>query len=193
MSASLLRSSDLQPTIFSRCHFPMHLTASTRNLPFEIVVHEYLDPSSLGAAAGSSTVIISCVTCATLTTYNFINIAAWLVINFQIPLMDKLKEVILSAGEFQLDDKGYMRFYKRQEYKPCHQKGFGELEDFDGRIEKLTDAETIKVMAVKNCLSDAVRIVRREASEESNCENVEGNGAEDSPGSAECPSHNLLI
>ncbi|KAF1756121.1 hypothetical protein GCK72_012574 [Caenorhabditis remanei] len=46
-----------KPTIFSRCHFAMHLTASTRNLPFEIVEHEYLDPSSLGAAAaGSSTV-----------------------------------------------------------------------------------------------------------------------------------------
>ena len=46
------------------------------------------------------------------------------------------------------DVSDYMKLtqncFNVSEYKPCHQKGFGELEDFDGRIEKLTDGEVRK-------------------------------------------------
>ncbi|KAF1756026.1 hypothetical protein GCK72_012479 [Caenorhabditis remanei] len=126
-------------------------------------------------------------------------------INFKIPLMDEVKEVILSGGEFQLDDKGYLRFYKMGQFvagqvndvnddKPCHQKEFGELERVDEsvprwnggrnleflkdlmeevnvRMEKLVGEQTIKIMAVRDSLSDAVRVIRREATEESTDEN----------------------
>ncbi|EFO96543.1 hypothetical protein CRE_23742 [Caenorhabditis remanei] len=148
--------------------------------------------------------VISCVTCATPTTYDFINIAASLIINFKIPVMDEVKEVILSGGEFQLDDKGYMCFYKREQFvagqvndmmtNPVIKKNLENLkglmkafhdgmeaanleflkdlmEEVNVRMEKLVGEETIKIMEVRQSLYDVVRMIRREAFEESTDDN----------------------